>query len=187
MIMLALSDTVIVAIVVAFSSVIAPVWLAHATGKQRRKEKAEDYAREDAVAARLLKAQSETADAIVVANEATTRATREVGKAAAERTQVINGKLDVIHTLVNSQMTAALQAEFDAINLHLIALKEISSLKEEAGRTPSKEASALIKATQIKLDELREVLATRREQDAVAQAQIEQSKTFEVTIHNPDV
>lgn len=88
-----------------------------------------------------------------------------------EIAQIINNKSDVIHTLVNSQMTSAMQSELDATERELVSLKEIIELKRTTGKDPTKAALAVIDATEIRISELKEKLRERREQDEVAKAQ----------------
>lgn len=73
-----------------------------------------------------------------------------------------NGKLDVIHVLVNSNMTAAMQAELDAIKREIVMMREVAALNLAAGREPTVEALAAIEATQVKIAELESQLADRR-------------------------
>ena len=80
---------------------VSPILVGWFAAKRDRRNKKEDYDRQDVVAAKA----AEAAILLLAANE-------RVAKTAA----VTNQKLDVIHTLVNSNMTAAMQAELDAIN-----------------------------------------------------------------------
>jgi methanogenic corrinoid protein MtbC1 len=81
--------------------------------------------------------------------------------AAAAAAAVTNGKLDVIHTLVNSNMTAAMQAELDAIRRELAMMREVVALNLAAGREPTMETLAAIEATEAKITELSSHLAER--------------------------
>jgi heme exporter protein D len=91
-----ISDAVLIAIIVAvpavLTSVVAPVLIAWQQHRNRLEEKREDRAREDEVAAKLQASQTLVSD----------------------RTDITNRKLDKIHVLVNSNMTAAMQSELDA-------------------------------------------------------------------------
>lgn len=76
-------------------------------------------------------------------------------------------RLNVIHTLVNSNMTAHMQSELDAIVRELAMMREVSRLHEDAGRAPTEETLAAIQLTESKVAELRAVLSDRyRAQDA---------------------
>jgi hypothetical protein len=72
-----------------------------------------------------------------------------------------NGKLDIIHTLVNSNMTAAMQAELDAIRRELAMMREVVALNLAAGREPTVETLAAIEATEAKITKLSSQLAER--------------------------
>lgn len=74
---------------------------------------------------------------------------------------VTNSKLDVIHKLVNSNMTAALQAERDATVRELAMMQEVIDLKRVAGHEPSPEALEAIVATKSKISELETTLMDR--------------------------
>lgn len=87
----------------AFLSVASPLVYGYATNKGRRKEKLEDWAREDAVAKRL-----------------------------ARSNQATNSKLDQIHTLVNSNMTAAMENELAAVVARLNQMEAPQEVTEAA-------------------------------------------------------
>lgn len=72
-----------------------------------------------------------------------------------------NGKLDVIHTLVNSQLTAAMQSELDAIVRELAMMLEVIELKKAAGFEPTPDALAALAAAQAKIAELTAALEDR--------------------------
>jgi len=80
----------------------------------------------------------------------------------AETAKITNVKLDVIHTLVNSSMTAAMQAELDATTRELAMMHEIVELKEAAGRKPLPVAERAITLTEGRIAELEHQLADRR-------------------------
>lgn len=73
-----------------------------------------------------------------------------------------NGKLDVIHILVNSNMTAAMQAEYDATFRELAMMREVMELKKNAGLEPTLDVLTAINATQVKLAELAVALQDRK-------------------------
>lgn len=104
-----MNDTLLVALVVA---VIGPVILVFANGYQRRKERKEDWRRQDEVAKRVA----------------------QVARAA----KPIPGQLKSIHALVNSNMTAQMEA-----NLSL--MKEVMGLKESAGKNIDKASKTRIR------------------------------------------
>ncbi len=90
-------ENIVIAIVVAattlVTSLIAPIAVGFFTYRVQRADRREDWARQDLVAQRA----------------------RDVAEAARSAAVVVSEKLDLVHTLVNSQLTAALQAEHDAL------------------------------------------------------------------------
>ena len=130
-------DLVLVALIAACS----PLLLAHLTNRQRRSDKREDWARSDAVAEKA----AEAARLLLAANER-----------VAETTAVTNEKLDVIHGLVNSQMTAAIQAELGATERELVLLRRLAAIAAPDDEVQAAEATATAK-----IAELRATLADR--------------------------
>ena len=137
------------------------------SGRVRRADKREDWAREDAVAARVEEARTQAAtaarlllerqDAIAAqAREAAALllANNEAVAATAAETQ---GQLQVIHTLVNSTLTGAKQAQLEATLGQLVLLNQF---------TPGD--TGAIAAAQTAVEELRVELADRIEQTRVA-------------------
>ncbi len=135
---------------VAMSTVVSPVILSWLTNRNRAAEREADYRRQDEVAERaarvadaVAKRAAETARMLLAANERVTSSTNST-----------NQKLDVIHTLVNSNMTAALQSELDATTRELAMIREVMALKKANGLEPSPEAMAMANATEKKISEL---------------------------------
>jgi hypothetical protein len=76
-------------------------------------------------------------------------------------------KLDIIHVLVNSNMTAHMQSELDATVRELAMMKEVARLHEDAGRAPTDDTVTAIELTEAKVTELRAILGDRfKAQDA---------------------
>lgn len=114
--------------------------------KLRSQEKAEDYKRQDEVADRVA----------------------QVAERAAEAAHEMTKKLDEgleqgkrIHTLVNSDMTAARTGERDAMALLLISLKSQLALNTKNGVLPLKELQEQIEYAEGRIVELNQVLADR--------------------------
>jgi len=151
-------------ILLACLAILSPVIMAYLTNRYRRQEKMEDYARQDLVAQRAEEAAKKVATvaaSLLVSNER-----------AAEATAVTNGKLDdqkvqlgVIHTLVNSTLSAAKVSELNAY-LALLALMQ----------DPANVDATQIEATQQKIDELRILVSERAKQTALAEIQIKAGK-----------
>jgi hypothetical protein len=169
-----------------------------AAARERRAEKLEDWARADAVkaavedaadkaagAAALLadrdqrqaeeaeaarKQAAEAAELLVEAQQESIRRTNEVARVAEENARNTSGKLDEIHHLVNSSMTAAMMGELGAVGRELAMMREVVALHKAAGNKPSTEALAAITATEAKLAELQAAVEDREKQTAAAEA-----------------
>ena len=137
----------------------------------------QEVARAAATAARVLAQRTDEVAALTTAaaTEARDAATAliDVTRDAAERT---NGKLDVIHTLVNSNMTAAMAVALRALRSSLVSLRALLAWKEQAAPSvqPTADELAEVEATLSAIAELEVVLRERRTQTQVAEAQIEQ-------------
>jgi hypothetical protein len=142
-----MNDTIEVAILV---SVVSPAILVVLTTIIRRYEKKEDYRREDAVAAKAA-----IAAALLVASN------KKIAEKVEQATVSTNSKLDVIHVLVNSNMTAAMQQELDATVREHAGLLEIVDLKRKLGQEPTKVVLGTIEATSTKIAELQANLKDR--------------------------
>lgn len=168
-----MSEVVIIGIFALLTSIAtigSPLVLFHMTSNANRTSKVEDWKREDAVAAKA----AEAAKLLLQANA-------EVAAAA----RVTNQKLDVIHTLVNSNLTAAMQSEYDATFRELILMKEIVKIKQKDGHDPSKETLDTVAVTEAKLAELQAKLTDRMKAQATIDAQISPPEVVTV-IKAPD-
>lgn len=104
-----------VAIVGGVALVVATIVPIFVSGRQRRKDKLENWQREDAVAERLLAANNRVEEASRLASQ----------------------QLTEIHLLVNSQLTAALEAELKAFLIALASMNDASTLRQRAGLSDS--------------------------------------------------
>jgi hypothetical protein len=154
---------IIVALIVALSAIIN-LWI---TGYQRKSERREDYRRQDEVAEKA----AEAAKLLLVNQQRALVATEEVARVAATSTSSTNRQLERIHTLVNSDMTAALVGQRDQARLTLLALKKIIALDSDAGRPASPEDRASIEEVERQLAKLGEVLADRAKQQDIVDAE----------------
>jgi len=173
-----------------FASITAPLILAHRTERMHREDMLSDYQRQDKVAAaaaetaraaatqvRDVAAQAAEAASILQAAQAESiRRTDEVARLAeqhAARTGAklddTNSKLDIIHGLVNSTLSAALQSELDALVTSLAMMNEVIDLKRGGGHEPTAEAVIALQDTEAKITELKGTLADRLKQaEAIA-------------------
>jgi hypothetical protein len=177
---------------VIFASITAPLILAHRTERMHREDMLSDYQRQDKVAAEAAKTakaaaeqvrdvaeQAAVAASVLRAAQAESiRRTDEVARLTAQqaegtaaRLDDTNSKLDVIHGLVNSTLSAALQSELDALVTSLAMMREVMDLKKSGGREPAEEAVIALQATEAKIAELKVTLADRLRQAEVIAAQ----------------
>jgi hypothetical protein len=150
----ALVGAIVAVIVAIFASITAPIVLQMRLEKQHREDRADDWER------RTKDREADWAHQDAIAAKAAKELKTSNGRIA-EAVEVTNGKLDVVHTLVNSNMTTAMQAEYDAVTRELAMMREVMELKQAAGGAPSPEALAAIKATEQQLKELAEALGDR--------------------------
>ncbi len=127
-------------------SVIAPVIAGLVTSFNNRTDKKAQWARDDLVAAKA----AEAAKLLLAANER-----------VAATAKVTNNKLDMIHTLVNSNMTAVMQAEYEATKRELILLLHVVELNRKVGNEPTTEGLVEIESTRKKISELHTALNDR--------------------------
>jgi hypothetical protein len=80
---------------------------------------------------------------------------------AASTAQTVNEKLDVIHVLVNSNMSAAMKSELDAVVRQLALMREVVELRRSAGQEPGDAALVAIRDTEAKVSELRAAISDR--------------------------
>lgn len=145
-----ISEAVQLALIVAIPAILSPLILAWLTNRNTMKLKEQDYLRQDAVAQAALDA-----------------AAKLEKKLAATSTET-NKKLDVIHTLVNSSMTAAMQTALDSLKTQIPMMLEIIDLKKKAGLEPSVDALASVKSIREQITKLEADIAARIEAAASA-------------------
>lgn len=195
-----ISETVVIALVV---SIISPLIVSIISNRQRRNEQLEDYTRRSMVATRaeeterlLLERQNiiaekvqEAANLLAIQQRAVSEKAEETASLLLESNERVaksalltNGKLDQIHTLVNSNMTAAMTAVLDAREISLQLMKEVSALKAAAGRPPSKSSISAINQAQKKVSKIKADLAHRLKQTEISEKQINISEEKEKRI-----
>jgi hypothetical protein len=161
-----------VAIMVA---VIGPTLLTWLQGRQHAADRREDWERQDLVAERLQQRNEEVAARahdVAIQTQHAAQLLLANNKAVDAATRATNTKLDVIHTLVNSNMTAALQGELDSTRANLVTLRELIGLRVAQGQEPDDDARAALAALEEKVGRLASNLQDRVEQTKVADAQI---------------
>lgn len=170
---------VIVALIVAANSLL----IAALTNRARRDDKQQDWDRQDRREREERERQENTAKLLLdsqhaIAEKADYVAEQllDANERVAKDTQIVSGKLDAIHTLVNSNMTAALQSEHDAMAAHRVVLLEVIADKRSRGIEPSPDAITTVAMIDTKLAELQAVLSDRRLQTKLADAALEESE-----------
>jgi hypothetical protein len=151
---------------------------AKASAELKRIEKEEDYARQDLVAKRVADAAKEIKDVankaadaaalLVQAQKDTIARTDEVARLASESDTRIAEQLHIviegnqkIHTLVNSDMTAARTSERDAVKLTLIALRKVQAMSEKLGLPVTQDELEAIATAEGRIMDLDQILADR--------------------------
>jgi hypothetical protein len=152
---------------IALIVVAGPVLLATLTGWQQRRARKHDDERQDLVAARLEAKQEQAA---VRAEQAAARtrevaerllvANADVARVARENAEVVGGKLNQIHELVNSTLTSAFEAQLVALEQLLAALQ---------GGEPTPEG---LRSAQERIADVKARLADRARQTVLADAQV---------------
>ncbi len=168
-----MDTSVYLALIVAIPATVSPILMAWVVAKQRRADKQEDWRREDQVAARALTVAAElsvTQEKAAVKAAEVARLLLDTNEQVAATAKVTNNKLDVIHTLVNSNMTSALQDQLIAIKSNLIMAEEVIALKKAQGQSSTEESLNLILGLKIKISELEAQLNDRLEQTKKASA-----------------
>lgn len=119
-------------VVAVISGVVGPGVLALLTTRAAAQARREDWARQDAVAAR-----------------------------AKERDESNRVRLDQIHLLVNSNLTEALRRELFATEAMLVTMREVVDLKRRGGLAPDPASSAAIHATEERVGEMKRSLEAK--------------------------
>jgi len=141
--------------VALIASLVSPSVLSWMTTNARRKDRQADWDRQDKVAADV----REAARLVVIAKD-------ELAKTSA----ATNSKLDVIHTLVNGDVTAAIQDSLNSVVRELAALTKLRESRRAVGKKPSQETSAAIARAEAKIAELRATINARKTRAALAEA-----------------
>lgn len=162
------TEPIVIAIIASIQIVaiaVIQLWSKKSEAAIRSREKREDYARQDEVANRVAAAArevSERAALLVHAQAETIKRTDEVAKAAAESSELVQAKLREIHTLVNSDMTAARSAERDSQALLVLSIKRAHALSTKLGVPPTQSELDELTRSEKRIDELNLILADRK-------------------------
>lgn len=163
-----IAPLVITILVAIFASVTAPLILAYRTERMHREDRQADYARQDEVAERAASAST---------------ALLKEQRLIASGTKEANGKLDHldlqtkrIHTLVNSDMTAARQSELDQTRAMAAVLRRVIAVATAAKeQEPDPADVEALERAEKRIEELRAILADRLHQAREVEAEQEKN------------
>jgi len=136
-----------------FASVTAPLILAHRTERMHREDQLADYQRQDKVAA--------AAAAAAVAAQEAARVAQAQAVDAASKLDDLGAQTHRIHTLVNSDMTAARQEELEQAESLIVVLQRVIQLAKDKGIMPDPSDVDALERTQRRRDQLELILADR--------------------------
>jgi len=134
-------------------AIVSPVMITALTTRARRQEIAQGNTRQDENNA-ITQRQLETVARLLVESNTDTQ----------HRLDGIDAQAKRIHTLVNSDMTAARQSELDQTRTTLVMMRRVVALGEAAGVSAPEEDLAAIDATVARIGELEAILADRLQQ-----------------------
>ena len=104
------------------------------------------------------------------------RGTRKNTATIDENQKVTVARLAVIHTLVNSTLTAALQSELEGARREELLLRELIQMRTDVGHAVTDDQTAALGAIQRRISELTAATRDRAEQTRAADMQIENER-----------
>ena len=125
----------------------------------KREEKQEEWRRQDVVAAQA----AEAARLLLEAQRETIARTDKVARLTEQATRQTSAKLEQIHVLVNSEMTAARTAERDTQQLLVLALKHSLTLSQALGHPPDKQELDALAVAEERIVKLNKIILDRNE------------------------
>lgn len=171
---MALSENVVVALIVAVPALMSGPIVAWLAARNASKAREQDWKRQDTVAANA----AESSRKLLASQEAAARLLEDNTRNAVHARQETYAQLQALHTLGNSHTTALVRAELDSTRREVAALREIMALKVQAGLAPNGGAArAVIEAADRRIAELEELMAQRKKADELALAQIEEGQS----------
>src|SRR5271166_605289 len=152
-------------------TILAPMVLMYLTAHEKRREREEDWARQDLVAARLAQSSANLLKKTeAVAKEARTTASLllEANERVAAQSHAIlasseklEKKVDVVHGLVNSALTTVKQSEYDGLVRELALKQQNIILERGAGTEPTKASLDYVELLIAKISDLKNELEER--------------------------
>jgi len=113
-----------------------------------------------------------TAFALVITALGVAMVNRRTQRRIDANQRATTNQLNVIHTLVNSTLTAAMQGQLDASRRELIMLLEMTDMQRVTGQPVSEDRKAAIGALRRTVDSMTTSMADREQQTRVANIQI---------------
>lgn len=145
-----------IALCSAMAVIGGPIYAARSIRREMRLDKEQDYKRLDQVAEKAEAAASRNASLIA-----------ELNQTQAQTAEVIFGKMDVLHTLSNSTLTAAMQLSLDGMKRELILMQ----------RDPHTDPP-LVDAIKTKIAEMGMVIGERNKQTGIADLQDQRAEAL---------
>jgi len=147
----------VIALVAVFTSVTAPLILVRRSEQMHREDLQADYQRQDRIAA----VAAGTAAAMLAVQRDMAQAMAIRDDRASAKLDLINAQAQSIHTLVNSDMTAARQSELDQTRAMLTVLRRVVDLSKARGQAPDPRDLDALAAAETRATELEQILADR--------------------------
>ncbi len=163
-----LVNTVLIALIAAGAPALVTWLTIRANGRERRKDQDKTWARDDKVAEQA----AEAARLLLAAQKESIARTDAVADHVAASTSSTSAKLEVIKTLVNSHMTAALLTALDASRSELVTLLKMADMQRMHGDAVPDDQAGEIAALRRKVGEMSAAMQEREEQTRVADTQI---------------
>lgn len=157
-----------------FASVTAPLILAHRTERMHREDQLADYQRQDKVAAAAAAAAVAAQEAARVA-QAQAQVAQSQAVDAASKLDDLSAQTQRIHTLVNSDMTAARQEELDQAESLIVVLQRVIQLAKDKGIMPDPSDTDALERTTRRRDQLELILADRMAQFHASEAEAKET------------
>jgi hypothetical protein len=144
-----------------------------------REDQLTDYRRQDQVAAQAQRVAQAATDAAKSAQ----RSADEAGL----KLDAIGVQTQRIHTLVNSDMTAARQEELDQAESLIVALRRVIQVSRDKGLQPDPSDVSQLERTMMRRDQLESILADRLQQFKVSEAEAAKTEAGrEMLSHDKD-
>ncbi len=180
-----LTITLIAAIAGAPAGIMAtltPIILARMASRERHLIRSEDRAERELVARRVAEATAASARAAGIAQQSQEDTARRLMASNAklasdtETAALIGEKtlrtVQVVHTLVNSDLTKALRGQLEATEAQLALMRQIVEGRESPDEERTKLAMSIIHKLEIRITELKHTLTTRsRDAEAAEEMQ----------------